>query len=72
MIRGHRRAYIASGFATTTLIAASIWLYRIHPLSGITFGSTAVALAVLAHLGILAGVVGPLVAWRRRAINRRK
>jgi len=72
MIRGHRPAYIASGFATVTLIVASIWLYRIHPLAGITFGSTAVALAVLGHLGILAAVLGPIVARRRRAINRRK
>jgi hypothetical protein len=72
MIGGHRRAYIASVFATATLIAASIWRYRIRPLAGITFGSTAVVLAVLAHLGILAAVVAPLVAWRRRVINRRK
>ena len=53
-------------------IAASIFLYRIRPLAGISFGSTAIALAVLAHLGILAAVVGPLVAWRRRLTNRRR
>jgi hypothetical protein len=69
---GHRRGYIVFVFATATLIAASILLYRIRPLAGITFGSTAIALALLAHLGILAAVVGPFVASRRRLTNRRK
>lgn len=69
-MNGRGRGYIA--FATATLIVASILLYRIRPLAGITFGSAAIALAVLAHLGILAAVVGPLVAWRRRLTNRRK
>ena len=68
----HRRGYIVSAFATATLIVASIFLYSIRPFAGISFGSTAIALAVLAHLGILAAVVGPLVAWRRRLANRRK
>jgi hypothetical protein len=63
---GHRRGYIAFLFATAALIAASTLLYRVRPLAGITFGSTAIALAVLAHLGILAAFIGPLVAWRRR------
>jgi hypothetical protein len=63
---GHRRGYAVFLFATATLIVASIFLYRIRPLAGITLGSGAIGLAVLAHLGILAAVVGPLVAWRRR------
>ena len=71
-MNGGGRGYIAFAFATATLIVASILLYRIRPLAGITFGSTAIGLAVLAHLGILAAVVGPLVAWRRRLTNRRK
>jgi hypothetical protein len=62
----HRRGYIALAFATATVIAASIILYRIRPLAGISFGSTAIALAVLAHLGILAAIIGPVVAWCRR------
>ena len=33
---------------------------------GYVLFSTAIALAVLAHLGILAAIIGPLVAWRRR------
>ena len=68
---GHRRGYVLF-FAAATLIGASIFLYSVRPLAGITFGSTAIALAVVAHLGILAAVVGPLVAWRRRLTNRRK
>jgi uncharacterized membrane protein len=65
MNRGHRRRYVLF-FATATVIGAFIFLYRVRPFVGITFGSTAIVLAVLAHLGILAGVVGPFLAWRRR------
>jgi hypothetical protein len=64
MSGGHRRAY-AIVFGAATVIGASIFLYRVRPLAGITFGSTAVALAVLAHLGVLAAIVGPIVARRR-------
>jgi hypothetical protein len=46
------------------VMGASIFLYRVQPLAGISFGSTAVALAVLAHLGVLAALVGPLVTRR--------
>jgi hypothetical protein len=53
-------------FAVAALAVASIVLYKIRPLAGITFGSGAIVLAVLAHLGVLAAVVGPFVAWRRR------
>lgn len=66
----HRRRYMALVFATATLIVAPIFLYRMRSLAVIKFGLTAIALAVLAHLGILAAVVGPLVAWRRRLTNR--
>jgi hypothetical protein len=66
MNTGHRRTHLVSLFAAATLIAGSIFLYRIRPLTRITFGSSAIALAVLAHLGILAALVGPFVAWRRR------
>ena len=64
MSGGHRRTYLI-GFGAATVIGASISLYRVRPLAEITFGSTAVALAVLAHLGVLAAIVGPLVARRR-------
>jgi len=60
----HRWAVLV--FAAATLILASIFLYRIRPLAGVAFGSTAIALAVLAHLSVLAVVVGPLLVWRRR------
>jgi hypothetical protein len=61
----HRRGYVLF-VAAATLIGAFIFLYRVRPLAGMTFGSTAIALAVLAHLGLLAAIIGPLVAWRRR------
>jgi len=60
----HRAFSILVGAGT--LIAASIFLYRIRPLAGITFGSGAVLLAVLAHVGVLAAIGVPIVAWRRR------
>jgi len=63
MSGGHRRAYVIV-FGAATVIGASIFLYRVRPFAGISFGSTAVALAVLAHLGVLAALVGPLVARR--------
>jgi len=71
-----RRSGLVVLFTATALVVASIVLYRIRPLAGITFGSSAIVLAVLAHLGVLASVVGPFVAWRRRRrppqLNRRK
>ena len=65
-----RRAHVVFLAATAMLILVSIFLYRIRPLAGITFGSTSIALAVLAHVGVLAALVGPLVAWRRRRRHR--
>ncbi|HJZ74455.1 MAG TPA: hypothetical protein VKE51_22115 [Vicinamibacterales bacterium] len=62
--RRHRRVGLL--FSAAMLILASIFLYRIRPLAGITVGSTAVAVAVLAHLGVLAALAGPFVARRRR------
>ena len=76
MNSGHRRRYLLLFFAMVMLIAVSILLYRIRPLAGITFGSSAIALVVLTHLGVLAAIAGPVVAWRRRRRppqpNRRK
>jgi hypothetical protein len=64
MNSGHRRGYVAFTVAAT-LIVASILFYRIRPLAGIALGSGATALVVLAHLGVLGALVGPLVARRR-------
>jgi uncharacterized membrane protein YhaH (DUF805 family) len=66
----HRRRYFLF-FATATLIGAFILVYSVRPLAGITFGSTAIVLAVLAHVGILAAVLGPFLAWCRRLTNRK-
>jgi hypothetical protein len=60
MNSGHRRGYVGFTLAAT-LIVASILLYRIRPLAGITLGSAATALVVLTHLGVLGALVGPLV-----------
>jgi hypothetical protein len=60
----HRGAAVL--VAAGTLIIASIFLYSIRPLVGITFGSGAIVLAVLVHLGVLAAIVGPVMARRRR------
>jgi hypothetical protein len=51
-MNSHRRGYVGFTLAAT-LIVASIFLYRIRPLAGITLGSGATALVVLAHLGVL-------------------
>jgi len=65
-MNGAQHRSVVLVFAAAMLILASIFLYRIRPLAGVALGSTAIALAVLAHLGILAVVVGPLLVWRRR------
>jgi len=64
-MNSHRRGYVGFTLAAT-LIVASIFLYRIRPLAGITLGSGATALVVLAHLGVLGALLGPLVARRQR------
>lgn len=66
MNTGHRRGYFALFVAMVMLVVVSILLYGIRPLAAIAFGSSAIALVVLAHLGALAAVVGPFVTWRRR------
>ena len=62
---GHRRGY-ALVVVAVMVIGGSIFLYRVRPLAAITFGSTAVVLAVFAHLGVLAAVFASIVALRRR------
>jgi hypothetical protein len=68
MIRHHRRML---WFLVTSVALAlgAIVTYGTRTVLGMTavLGSTAVLLAVLAHLGILAAVVGPLLAWHRRS-----
>jgi hypothetical protein len=53
------------------LIAGSILLYRAGLMAGLTaaVGSTTIALIVLAHVGVLAAVIGTMVAWRRRRLD---
>ena len=58
--------------AAAVLVAGPVLLYQIRPVTGITaaFGSGAIALIMLAHLGVLAAIVGPLVVWRWRRHDR--
>jgi len=61
--------------AAVLLIAGPILLYRSGVIAGLTaaVGSTTIALIVLAHVGVLAAVLGTMVAWRRRRLeNPRK
>jgi hypothetical protein len=63
----HRQVLALIG-VIAVLVAAPILLYRIRPVVGIAaaFGSGAIALIVLAHLGVIAAVIAPVVLWRRR------
>jgi hypothetical protein len=58
--------------AAAVLITVPILLYRSDLIAGITaaVGSTTITLIVLAHLGVLAAVIAPFVAWRRRRHGR--
>lgn len=72
---GRRRRVLGFLVATAVLIAGPILLYKIRPIAGLTaaFGSGAIALVVLEHLGVLAVVLTPFLAWqRRRRSDRRK
>ena len=71
MNRGHRRGYVIV-VATAMVVGGFIISFRVRPLVGITFGSIAVVLAVLAHLGVLAAVYASIVALRRRPHQNRR
>ena len=64
---GHRQVLALIG-VMAMLIAGPVLLYRIRPVVGIAaaFGSGAIALIVLAHLGVVAAVIAPFLLWRRR------
>jgi hypothetical protein len=55
------------------LIVSALPLYRVLPVAGITLGvsSGTVAIVVIAHLGVLAAVIAPFVALRRRSRDRK-
>jgi hypothetical protein len=63
----HRQVLALIG-AIAMLVAGPVLLFRIRPLVGIAaaFGSGAIVLIVLAHLGVVAAVIAPLLLWRRR------
>ena len=59
--------------AFAALIASSMLLYRILPVVGLALGvgSGAGALVVMAHVGVLAALLAPFVALRRRSRGRK-
>ena len=72
MIRGPRRRSASIAAAVAALTVGAVLMYGAWPIAGIiaVFGSSAIALAVLAHLGVLAALVGPMVVFRRRRRDR--
>jgi len=69
------RHLTVAAIAVTMIVAAAIVMYRSGLIAGATaaFGSTTIALIVLAHLGVLAAIGTCLVALRRLPRrNRRK
>lgn len=74
MLKTRTRHLPIIAIAAAVLIAGPILLYRAGLMAGLTaVGPTAIALIVLAHLGVLATVIGTFVAWRRRRLgNPRK
>jgi len=54
------------------VLIAGILLYRVGLMAGLTaaVGSTTIALIVLAHLGVLATVIGTFVAWRSASTRK--
>ena len=63
-----------AAIAVTLLVAATILAYRSGLIVGMTaaFGSTTIAVLVLAHLGALAAIGTCLVAWRRLSRRNRR
>ena len=55
------------------LIVSALLLYRILPFAGITLcvSSGVVAILAMAHLGLLAAIIGPFVALRSRSRRRK-
>lgn len=59
--------------AAVVIIGGSLLLYKTVSVAGIVIGvgSGAVAVVVMAHLGVLAALVAPLAIWRRRSRGRK-
>lgn len=75
MLKTRTRHLPIIAIAAAVLITGPILLYRAGLMAELTaaVGSTVIALIVLAHVGVLATVVGTFVAWRRRRLgNPRK
>lgn len=64
------RRHVYSLFASTAgMLAGAILMYRNLPIAGIAavVGSSAVAVIILAHFGVLATLIASFLALRRRS-----
>ncbi len=68
-----RRHSLTLLVAAVVLIVSSFLLYRLLPAAGIMSGvsSGVIAVVVMAHLGVLAALIAPFVALRRRSRRRK-
>ncbi len=67
----HRHLWLLVG--TAALAAVSVLLYRVVPSAAVALGvgSGTVAMIVAAHLGVLAAILAPIMALRRRSRRRK-
>ena len=68
-----RRRHLVLLIAAVVVIGASFVLYRTSPVAGMALGvgSGAIAIIVIAHLGVLAAVIAPFAILRRRSRGRK-
>ncbi len=68
-----RRRHFWLLVTAVVIIGGSLVLYKAVPVAGIVIGvgSSAVAVVVMAHLGVLAAVLVPLAILRRRSRGRK-
>jgi hypothetical protein len=59
--------------AAVVIISGSLLLYKAAPFAGIVIGagSGAVAVVVMAHLGVLTALIAPFAILRRRSRGRK-
>jgi hypothetical protein len=67
-----RHPHRAIGFAAAVGVIATVLLYggRTMLATAAVLSSSAVTVALLAHVGILAAIVAPVLAWRHRTRRR--
>jgi membrane protein implicated in regulation of membrane protease activity len=72
-MKKHRHLAVGLTAAIGALVGMVLWYGgRTMPATAAVLSSSAVLLALLAHLGVLAAVVAPLLAWRYRTRRRNR